>query len=82
MRSVQDEIIVVNNKVMTTEKTLESFPYPTYRRVAYGKVVLPDGRELERRVVVFSKEDLALAQFPLHGELPFVEWNAGTYVFP
>lgn len=52
------------------------------RRVAYARVLLPDGTSLLRQVVAFDAQGVPTALEPLTVELPFTEWRNEVYVWP
>ena len=63
--------------------SLSSFPPSHYRRVVFSLVLLSDGTELPREIVVFDRlTNSPVAHFPFSGiEAPLLEWRHEFYDF-
>lgn len=52
------------------------------RQIAFARLVLPDGRVLQRQIVRFDLEGKPVDHHPLSGEEPFTEWRNETCCWP
>jgi len=50
------------------------------KRIAFARLVLPDGEERRREVVEFDENGSPQAYHPLTQEEPFTEWRNETYI--
>lgn len=49
------------------------------KRIAYSRVILPNGDTLRNEVIEFDANQNVINHFPLTEELPFVEWHNETF---
>lgn len=53
-----------------------------HRQIAFARIVLPDGRVLERQIVQFDGRGTPVGHRALTHEEPFTEWHNETYRWP